>query len=73
MASVVVALLCRRGTLAAYHYASAGSSTPWHLHALEYILDYGIVATAIALVAFDLAKRVRQGWRRLFADKDATI
>lgn len=64
-ATILVALLCRGLTLAAYRYGTEGSEVAWHLRALEYVLDYGIVGAATALVVFDLAKRLRTSWQQL--------
>lgn len=63
---IVVALLVRGVILKAYRYGVEGATVPWHLRALEIVLDYGIVATAIVLVVFDLSKRIRNGVKDYF-------
>lgn len=63
-ATLSAAFLCRWYTLKVYQFLiSGGATVPWHLRALEIVLDYGIVLAATAFVVFDLAKRVRHGWR----------
>lgn len=37
--------------------------TTWALRVLHFILDCGLVGTVAILVAFDLGKRIRLGWR----------
>ena len=64
-AVVVVALLARWFLLKVYAFATQGHPASWHLSALELVLNYGIVAAALALTTFDLAKRVREGYRQL--------
>lgn len=70
--AIAVALWCRGFTLRAYHFGVGGLDMPWHLRALEYVLDYGIVATAIAVVAFDFAKRIKNSWLALVRDEKST-
>jgi hypothetical protein len=66
--AIVVALLCRGLTLRAYHYGVDGFDAPRHIRALEWVLDYGIVAMAAAMLVFDLGKRIKTGWQSLFQD-----
>lgn len=34
----------------------------WVVHAMELMLDYGVVATMALILAFDLLKRIRIAW-----------
>lgn len=67
---IVTALVCRGLALRAYKFGTEGGNLPWHIRTLEYVLDYGVVASATAFVMFDLAKRVKNAWEDFTDKKD---
>ncbi len=60
---LLVAILTRAGLLWVVARFSPREPHSWVLTALEWILDVGLVGTAVVHVVFDLAKRIRNSYR----------
>lgn len=60
---VAGALISRFVLLKLFQFATAGFDQTLFLRVLEFVLDYGLVASATVMTFFDLAKRVRHSYR----------
>ena len=68
-AMIAGSLIGRWVLLWVFHFMTDAKNLSPFLDVLEFILNYGLVVSAVIMTGFDLAKRVRDGYRSLVHDR----